>query len=156
RRVLPEEFARGIENLRCRGNSAKINLALSELPDFTSLPGDGPHLRGGIQVTGGDPAILEEAFDDYRAGHPSRRPYLEVTIPSTVDATLAPPGRHVMGISMKFVPYLPAEGTWEARREELGDRALEALAACAPNVKRAVVFRQVLTPVDLEERFALT
>jgi len=154
--LLPEEFRRGVETIRCTGNSAKINLALSELPDFVALPGDGPHLRGSIQICGSRESYLEEAFDDFKAGHPSRRPYLEVTIPSTVDATLAPAGRHVMSISMKFVPYRPAQGDWESRREELGDLAIDTLAACAPNLRRSIVFRQVLTPRDLEERFALT
>ncbi len=153
---LPPEFVRAVENLRCRGNSAKINLALSELPDFTGLPGDGPHLRGSIQIAGGEPGYLEEAFADYESGRPSRNPYLEIVIPSTVDGTLAPPGRHVMSISVKFVPYRLAEGDWESHREELGDRAIETLAAYAPNIRRAVVFRQVLTPLDLEEKFGLT
>jgi phytoene dehydrogenase-like protein len=153
---LPEEFARGIESIRCRGNSAKINLALGELPDFTALPGDGEHLRGGINIVGADPDHLERAFDDYRAGRPSRGPFLEITIPSTVDKTLAPAGRHVMGISMKFVPYALADGDWESRREALGDLAIDTLAAHAPNIRRAVVHRQVLTPRDFEDRFGLT
>ena len=153
---LPDEFARGIENLRCNGNSAKINLALSELPEFTARPGDGPHLRGSIQVAGASPGYLEDAFEDYRTGHPSRRPYLEVTIPSTVDDSLAPPGRHVMSISLKFVPYRPAEGDWRSRREEMGDLAVETLARYAPNMRRAVLHRQVLTPLDLEEIYGLT
>jgi phytoene dehydrogenase-like protein len=156
RSLLPPEFVRGIENLRCTGNSAKINLALSELPDFTALPGDGPHLRGSIQVCGADLDYLEDAFDDYRSGRPSRRPYLECVIPSTVDTTLAPPGHHVMSISMKFVPYHLAEGDWKSRKEALGDLAVETLAAYAPNVRRAILYRQVLTPLCLEEIYGLT
>ncbi|MEK7283296.1 MAG: NAD(P)/FAD-dependent oxidoreductase [Acidobacteriota bacterium] len=156
RSQLPSAFARGIENIRCNGNSAKINLALSELPDFKALPGDGPHLRGGIQVAGAAPRYLEDAWDDYRTGHPSRRPYLEVTIPSTVDDSLAPPGRHVMSISLKFVPFTPARGDWKSRREELGDLAVETLAEYAPNIRRAVLHRHVLTPLDLEEIYGLT
>lgn len=156
RSELPADFARGIENLRCNGNSAKINLALSEAPDFTALPGDGPHLRGSIQVAGAAPRYLEDAFEDYRTGRPSRRPYLEVTIPSTVDDSLAPPGRHVMSISLKFVPFKPAEGDWRSRREELGDLAVDTLARYAPNMRRAVLHRQVLTPLDLEEIYGLT
>lgn len=153
---LPPEFVRGIETFRCAGNSAKINLAVSELPDFTALPGDGPHLRGSIQICGADESYLEAAFDDFKAGRPSRRPFLEVTIPSTVDGTLAPAGHHVMSMSMKFVPYRPATGDWESRREELGDLAIDTLAACAPNLRRSILFRQILTPRDLEERFGLT
>jgi len=153
---IPPEFVRGIENIRCTGNSAKINLALSEPPDFRALPGDGPHLRGSIQVCGADPAYLEEAFDDFRSGRPSRRPYLDMVIPSTVDDTLAPAGHHVMSISMKFIPYRPTEGDWRTRREELGDLALDTLAEYASNIRRAVIYRQVLTPLCFEEVYGLT
>ena len=153
---VPPEFLRGIENLRCTGNSAKINLALSETPDFRALPGDGPHLRGSIQVCGGDPAYLEEAFDDFKSGRPSRRPYLDIVIPSTVDASLAPPGHHVVSISMKFIPYRPAEGDWRSRREELGDLALDTLTEYASNIRPAVIYRQVLTPLCFEEVYGLT
>jgi len=153
---LPPDFVRGIENVRCVGNSAKINLALSEPPGFTALPGDGPHLRGSIQVCGDDPAYLEEAFEDYRAGRPSRRPYLDIVLPSTVDTTLAPSGHHIMSISIKFVPYRLAEGDWPSRREALGDLAVDTLAAYAPNLRRAILHRQVLTPLDFEEVYGLT
>jgi phytoene dehydrogenase-like protein len=156
RSQLPPEFVRGIETFRCRGNSAKINLAVSELPDFTCLPGDGEHLRGNIQISGADPGYMEEAFDDFKSGMPSRRPFLEITIPSTVDSTLAPRGHHVMSLSMKFVPYALAEGDWASRREALGDQAVETLAAYAPNLRGSILHRQVLTPVDFEERFGLT
>ncbi len=156
RSKLPAEFVRGIENLRCNGNSGKINLALSERPDFTAIPGDGPHLRGGIQICGDDPGYLEEAWEDYRAGRPSRRPYLDLVVPSTVDTTLAPPGHHILSISIKFVPYRLAEGSWVSRREALGDLAVETLAAYAPNIRRSILHRHVLTPLDFEEIYGLT
>jgi len=153
---LPADFARGIENLRMTGNSAKVNVALSEPPDFACLPGDGPHLRGTIDIAGGEPEYLERAFHDFRAGRPSRQPYLEIVLPSTVDPTLAPPGRHVMSISLKYVPYRLAEGDWEMRREELGDLAIATLAEYAPNVPGAILHRQVLTPLDFERVYGLT
>src|SRR3989442_324654 len=109
-----------------------------------------------IRVWGRDRAYLEEAFDDFRSGRPSRRPYLDMVIPSTVDATLAPAGHHVMSISMKFIPYRPAEGDWRTRREELGDLALDTLAGYASNIRRAVIYRQVLTPLCFEEVYGLT
>ncbi|MDH3198783.1 MAG: NAD(P)/FAD-dependent oxidoreductase [Myxococcales bacterium] len=153
---LPAEFVRGIENLRCRGNSGKVNLALSELPDFSALPGDGVHLRSAIQVCGDHPDYLEAAFDDCKAGRPSTRPYLDIVIPSTVDDSLCPRGHHVMSISIKFIPYTLAAGDWRARREELGDLAVATLAEYAPNLRRAVVQRHVLTPLDFEEVYGLT
>ncbi len=153
---LPEDFRRGIESFRCRGNSAKVNLALAELPDFASLPGDGPHLRGLIQVAGDDPEYHEEAFRDYAEGRPSRNPYLEIAIPSTLDDSLCPAGRHVMSLSVKYTPLRLADGEWKTRREELGDLAIETLARYAPNLPAAVLHRQVLTPVDFEEVYGLT
>ncbi|MEE9231581.1 MAG: NAD(P)/FAD-dependent oxidoreductase [Acidobacteriota bacterium] len=153
---LPAEFRQGIEKFRCRGNSGKVNLALSELPDFVALAGDGPHLRGSIQVAGDSPDYLEEAFDDYKLGRPSRRPYMEIVIPSTVDDTLSPPGRHVMSISIKFIPFHLAEGDWKTRKEELGDLAMETLAQYAPNIRRAVLHRHILTPACFEQVYGLT
>ncbi len=153
---LPEDFRRGIENFRCAGNSGKVNLAVSELPDFGALPGKGPHLRGSIMVAGDRTAYLEEAFRDYETGRPSRRPYLEVTIPSTVDDSLCPAGHHVLSISIKYLPYHLAEGDWKTRKDEVGDLAIATLAEYAPNVPGAVLGRHVLTPLCYEETYGLT
>ncbi|MEE9229114.1 MAG: FAD-dependent oxidoreductase, partial [Acidobacteriota bacterium] len=153
---LPADFVRAIENYRCNGNSAKVNLALSERPDFTALPGDGVHLQGGIQVAGAHPDYLEEAFADCRSGRPSRKPYLDIVIPSTVDDTLCPPGTHIVSVSIKFIPFELAEGDWSSRKEELGDLAVDTLSEYAPNVRRAVLHRQVLTPRCFERIYGLT
>jgi phytoene dehydrogenase-like protein len=153
---LPDEFRRGMENFRCVGNSGKVNLALSGLPDFSSLPGDGPHLRGSIQVCGGDLAYLERAFHDYNEGRPSAGPYMEAVIPSTVDDSLAPEGCHVMSISIKYMPMKLADGEWKDRKQELADLAIDTLAQYAPNMRDIVVGAHVLTPVDFEEVYGLT
>jgi len=153
---LPADFREGIEHFRCAGNSGKVNLALSELPDFSALPGDGVHLRGSIMVAGDRPAYLEDAFRDYETGRPSRKPYLEVTIPSTVDDSLCPAGHHVASISIKYLPYHLAEGDWKSRKDEVGDLAIDTLAAYAPNVRGAVLGRHVLTPACYEEVYGLT
>jgi phytoene dehydrogenase-like protein len=153
---MPEDFRRGIENFRCVGNSGKVNLALSELPNFTSLPGDGPHLRGSIQIPGGDPEYLEQAFRDYSEGIPSRAPYMEVVIPSTVDDTLCPAGAHVVSISIKYLPLKLKEGEWKDRKQELCDLAVDTLTQYAPNLKAAVLGSLVLTPACLEEVYGLT
>ena len=90
RSQLPAEFVSAIEHYRMTGNSAKVNLAVSERPSFTAAPGDGAHLRGEIEIAGDDPENMEQAFDDFRAGRWSRRPYLDLVIPSTLDDSLAP------------------------------------------------------------------
>jgi phytoene dehydrogenase-like protein len=142
---LPDEFVRGIERIRATCNSAKINVALSALPDFTALPGDGPHID-----------YLEDAFNDCRCGRLPRRPYLDMMIPSTVDDTLAPPGQHVLSISIKYIPYRLADGDWTSRKEELGDLAIDTLAEYAPNIRSIVLHRHILTPACFEEIYGLT
>ena len=154
--ALPEDFRTAMQNFRSRGNSGKVHLALSELPDFTALPGDGPHLRGTLQIAGDAPTYLEDAFRDYEVGRPSARPYMEITLPSTVDDSLCPAGHHVMSISVKYLPFELAEGDWESRRQELAARVVDTLAEYAPNLPGAVLHRHVVTPADLESVYGLS
>ncbi|MBI4512712.1 MAG: NAD(P)/FAD-dependent oxidoreductase [Gemmatimonadetes bacterium] len=155
-RHLPPDFADAIRRYKTRGSSGKVNLALDELPSFTCLPGPGPHLSGSISIS---PSLeyLERAYDDAKYGRWSRRPYLDILIPSLLDPTMAPPGKHVMSIFVQYVPY-DLEGGWtDERREEFGDTVVETLAEYAPNIlKGAILHRQVLTPWDLEETMGLT
>jgi phytoene dehydrogenase-like protein len=152
---LDPEFVRRVGQIRMRGSSAKVNLALDALPNFTSLPGEGRHLCGAISIS---PSIeyLERAYDDAKYGGFSRNPYLDIVIPSTIDPTMAPPGKHVMSIFVQYAPYHLKQGSWPERREELGDTVIETLSRYAPNLKNIVLHRQVLTPWDLEQEFGLT
>ncbi len=153
---LEPTFLRAVSNLKFRGSCAKVNLALGELPEFTSVPGNGPHLRGAISIS---PSLeyLERAYDDAKYGRPSGQPYLEAVIPSLGDPTLSPPGKHVMSVLVQYAPYQLKEGAWDdERREALGDIVVERLADYAPNLKAAILHRQVLTPLDLEDEFGLT
>jgi phytoene dehydrogenase-like protein len=153
---LDPDFMRRVRNIKFKGARARVNLALGQLPDFSCLPGDGPHLRGLISVS---PSLeyLERAFDDAKYGEPSREPYLEAVIPSLTDPSLAPAGKHVMSIVVQYAPYHLKDGVWdEARREALGDRVVKTLAAYAPNLESAILHRQVLTPLDLEAVLGLT
>jgi phytoene dehydrogenase-like protein len=154
---LPDGIAEAVRAIDYSSASLKVNLALSELPSFTALPGHapGPQHRGTIHVCPGLDYI-ERAFDDARAGRPSASPVLECTIPSVVDPSVAPPGRHVMQIFVQYAPYRLAEGTWDARKEAFGDRCVEILETYAPGFARSVLHREVLTPVDIERRFGLT
>ncbi|WP_096460929.1 phytoene desaturase family protein [Sulfurifustis variabilis] len=156
-RQLPAGFGDAVRAIDYASPSLKINLALSALPVFAALPGaaPGPQHRGTIHVA---PSLdyIERAFDDAKYGRPSRQPILECTIPSVVDPTVAPSGRHLMSVFVQYAPYRLAEGTWDDAREAFADRCLDVLAEYAPNMRGAVVARQVLAPPDLEERFALT
>src|SRR5205807_440247 len=146
---------------------AKVNLALSALPKFdryrtargsqrvSSEAENLEKLSGRIQI-GPDIDYLERAFDAAKYGDFSPRPYLDITIPSLIDSSLAPKGAHVMSIHAQFAPYRLKDGDWNSRREELGDAVVNTLADYAPNLKELIVARHVLTPLDLEKTFGLT
>jgi phytoene dehydrogenase-like protein len=154
---LPPDFAEAVARINYESASLKINVALSELPNFLAFPGAaaGPQHRGTIHIAP-DQDYLERAFDDAKYGRPSQRPILECTIPSAVDATVAPPGRHLMSMFIQYAPYKLRGATWDDWREPFADRCFDLLNEYAPNFKRAVLHRQVLTPVDLERTFNLT
>lgn len=160
---LPPEFVDAVERYRTRGSSAKVNLALDALPEFTALAGKEvarqsgvpPHLRGAISI---GPCLdyLERAYDDARQGEFSRRPYLDIIIPSLIDPGMAPPGKHVMSVFCQYAPY-DLDGGWsDAQRQALGQTVIDTLAEYAPNLEKNILHCQVLTPWDLEETFGLT
>ncbi len=155
RETLPADFVRDIERFTIRGSSGKVNLALGELPNFTCLPGAGPHLRGAMSIS---PSVdyLERAYDDAKFGDYSRRPYLDMVIPSLIDPDMAPPGKHVMSIFVQYAPYQLNGGWTDAKREAFGDTVIDTLAEFAPNIRDAILHRQVVTPLDLEQEFGLT
>ncbi len=152
---LPGDFVEAIRRYKIQGSSGKVNLSLSELPDFTAMPGFGPHLRGAISIS---PSLeyVERAYDDAKYGEFSRRPYIDVIIPSLIDPGMAPPGKHVMSCFVQYAPYRLDGGWDDARREAFGDTVIDTLAEYAPNIKRAILHRQVLTPADVEATTGLT
>jgi phytoene dehydrogenase-like protein len=144
-----------LQNYRAAGCVAKINLALSGLPTFGGVGGDGvERLSGRIQV-GHEIDYLERAFDAAKYGDYSTQPYLDITIPSLNDSSLAPSGAHVMSVHIQYAPYKLKQGDWNSRREEFGDAIVDALAAYAPDLKELIVQRQVITPWDLEQTYGL-
>jgi phytoene dehydrogenase-like protein len=153
--LLPEDFVEDIKRYKFRGSSGKVNLALAGLPDFMSMPGAGAHLRGAISIS---PSVeyMERAYDDAKYGRFSRRPYIDMVIPSLTDPSVAPPGKHVMSCFVQYAPYNLKEGTWDERREEFGDAVVETIAEHAPNIKDLILHRQVVTPLDLEREFGLS
>ena len=155
REHLPEDFADEIQRYKFRGSSGKVNLALDALPDFTAIPGEGPHLRGAISIS---PSIeyMERAYDAAKYGQYSKRPYIDIVVPSLTDPSVAPPGKHVMSCFVQYAPYHLREGTWDEQREAFGDTVIDTIAEYAPNLKHIILHRQVLTPLDIEREFGLT
>jgi phytoene dehydrogenase-like protein len=157
-RHLPENFRQAVSRIDYSSASLKINLAVSELPDFTCLPGrsePGPQHRGTIHI-GSLPDYLERAYDDAKYGRPSEHPIVEMTIPTSVDRTLAPPGQHILSLFVQYAPYKLASGSWDDVKEEFADRCIAEIARYAPNVPGSILHRQVLSPLDLERTFGLT
>lgn len=150
---LDPTFLQKVRNYRAAGVSAKINLALSALPKFSGVADE--QLSGRIHV-GPEIDYLERAFDAAKYGEYSPAPYMEVTIPSLTDSSLAPNGAHVMSIYVQYAPYQLKDGDWQTRREEFADNAVNVLSEYAPNLKGLILARQVITPVDLEQTYGMS
>ncbi len=148
---LDTAFVRRLRNIRMSGNAAKLHLALEGVPEFTNL--DRLHLDGRLVIA---PSVdyVERAFNPAKYGQHSPQPVVELTIPSIADPTLAPAGKHVISAVVQYAPYAPSID-WDNAREPFGDLVVDLLAQYAPTIKDQIVSTQVLTPVDLEERFRL-
>jgi len=155
--TLEPEFEEEVRRFKFRGSSGKVNLAVDRLPDFRCLPGPGEHLRGAISFS---PSIdeMEQAYDDAKYGRFSRKPYIDMIIPTLVDPTMAPPGKHVISCFVQYAPYQLASelGTWDDQREAFGDAVVDPIAEFAPNIRDIILFRNVQTPLDIERTTGLT
>jgi phytoene dehydrogenase-like protein len=155
--ALPEGFRRRMENWRCGSGTFRMNVALSELPDFTALPGRecAEHHASGI-IIAPSLAYMERAYFDARSIGWSRSPIVELVIPSTLDDTLAPRGQHVASLFCQHVaPKLPDGSSWDDHRETVADLMIETVDHYAPNFRRSVLARQIFSPLDLERTFGL-
>ena len=154
-RELPADMVEAVRRFKFRGSSGKVNLALAGLPNFTCMPGEGPHLRGAISIS---PSVeyLERAYDDAKYGEFSRHPYMDIVIPSMIDPNMAPPGKHVMSIFVQYAPYDLNGGWTDAKREAFGDAVIDTVSRYAPNLKSLILHRQVLTPLDIERMTGLS
>jgi phytoene dehydrogenase-like protein len=154
-KYFPDEFVTAIQNFRVRGSSGKVNIALNELPDFTALPGDSLLHRGAVSISSSI-EYLERAYDDAKYGKVSKRPYIDIIFPSMIDPDMAPPGKHVMSCFVQYAPY-DIEGGWDdAKREGLGEAVISTIEQYAPNLRRAIVGMQVITPKDIESIAGIT
>ena len=173
---LAPDFVQKIKNYRSHGTVAKINLALSALPEFPALKSraasentasqNGANLLASRLLIGPEIDYLERAFDESKYGNFSRNPYLEIAFPSVTDPTLAPAGQHVMSIYMQYAPFNlksaeTKDGTrspanWESQRKALGETVVKTIAQYAPNLPQLILRHQIITPADLEETYGLT
>jgi phytoene dehydrogenase-like protein len=153
---LPSDFLEEVGRYKFRGSSGKVNLALGALPDFKCMPGPGSHLRGAISIS---PTVdyMERAYDDAKYGMFSRRPYIDMVIPSLTDPSVAPPGKHVMSCFVQYAPYKLRPGlNWDQLRDDFGNTVIDTISEYAPNLKNIILHKQVLTPLDLEREFGLS
>ena len=155
--TLDPEFEEEVRRFKFRGSSGKVNLAVDRLPDFSCLPGTGEHLRGAISFS---PSIddMERAYDDAKYNRFSRRPYIDMIIPTLVDPSMAPPGKHIISCFVQYAPYklAPDLGTWDDQREAFGDAVVDRIAEFAPNIRDIILYRNVQTPLDIERTTGLT
>jgi phytoene dehydrogenase-like protein len=155
--VLPQDFRERIRSWRCGSGTFRMNVALAELPDFKALPGRvaADHHTAGI-IMAPSLAYMEQAYLDAKAGGWSKRPIVEMLIPSTLDDSLAPPGQHVASLFCQHVaPVLPNDASWDTHREEVADVMIDLVNVHAPNFKASVLGRQIMSPLDLERTFGL-
>jgi phytoene dehydrogenase-like protein len=154
---LPDEFLTEVKRYKFRGSSGKVNIALNGLPELRSKPGYGAHLRGAISIS---PSLeyMERAYDDAKYGRFSRRPYIDVVIPTLTDPSMAPPGKHVMSCFVQYAPYKLAPGAqWDDNmREAFGNTVIDTLSEHMPNLKSLIIGKQVLSPLDMEREFGLS
>jgi phytoene dehydrogenase-like protein len=154
---LPEDFAERIKQWRCGSGTFRMNVALSELPDFKSLRGKmlAEHHTAGI-IMAPSLAYMDQAYLDAKSGGWSKQPIVEMLIPSTLDDSLAPAGLHVASLFCQHVaPVLPNNASWDAHREQVADVMIDLVNSHAPNFKAAVLGRQIMSPLDLERTFGL-
>jgi phytoene dehydrogenase-like protein len=155
--TIGRDFEAEVRRFKFRGSSGKVNMALDALPSFTSLPGPGEHLRGAVSIS---PSVeaMERAYDDAKYDRFSSKPYIDIVIPTLVDPSMAPPGKHVMSCFVQYAPYHldPALGTWDEQREAFGDAVVNRIAEFAPDLPSKILHRQVMTPLDIERTTGLT
>ena len=153
---LPDEFLRQVRNFKIRGSSGKLNIALDGLPRFPAIPQDSPSIRGDMHVTD-TVEMMERAYDDWKDGRWSRAPYIDMLIPSQIDPTMVPDGKHYMSVFVQYCPYELADGPWDAaKRQAFGDTVINTIAQHSPNFKDLILHAEIRTPWDIENEVGLT
>ena len=153
---LPQDFRHAVAGIKMDGPCAKVNFVLSEEPRVTGMPPDWTPPQRSLFTLVPSLQFAERCYDIAKFGEIPEELWVDCVVASNVDSTLAPPGKHVMTTFIQYVPYRLREGTWDQKRELLGDRVVKKIAQYAPNVPNSILARQVLTPLDLERTYGLT
>jgi phytoene dehydrogenase-like protein len=155
-RHLPDEFVEQVRNFKIRGSSGKLNIALDGMPEFPAIPAGSPTIRGDLHVTD-TIEMMERAYDDWKEGRWSRAPYIDMLIPSQIDPTLVPHGKHYMSVFVQYCPYRLADGDWTAeKRQAFGATVINTIAQHSPNFKDLILHAEIRTPWDIEKEVGLT
>jgi phytoene dehydrogenase-like protein len=153
---LPPEFVQAVRNFKIRGSSGKLNIALDALPSFPAFPADSPCIRGDLHITETVDEV-ERAYDDWKAGRWSRKPYVDMLLPSLIDPTMTPTGKHYMSVFVQYAPYHLAEGQWDdASRQAFGATVMDAIGRHSPDFKSKILHAEIRSPWDIENEVGLT
>jgi phytoene dehydrogenase-like protein len=154
--AVDPDIHRYAQNFKIRGSSGKLNIALDGLPSFPAIPEGSPSTRGDMHVTD-TLEMMERAYDDWKDGRWSRAPYIDMLIPSQIDPTMAPDGKHYMSVFVQYCPYELADGEWTAaKRQAFGDTVINTIARHSPNFKDLILHAEIRTPWDIENEVGLT
>jgi phytoene dehydrogenase-like protein len=153
---LPPEFVEQVRRFKIRGSSGKLNIALDSMPHFPAIPQDSPAIRGDLHVTD-TLDMVERAYDDWKAGRWSRAPYIDMLIPTQIDPTMAPNGKHYMSVFVQYCPYQLADGPWTPeKRRAFGDTVIDTIARQSPDFRELILHAEIRTPYELEQEVGLT
>ena len=155
-RDLPGDFLHAVRSFKIRGSSGKLNIALDGLPSFPQIPEGSASIRGDLHITD-TIEMMERAYDDWKAGTWSQIPYVDMLIPSQIDPTMAPDGKHYMSVFVQYCPYKLASGDWDAeKRAAFGDTVIDAIARHSPDFRKLILHAEIRTPWDIENEVGLT
>ncbi len=153
---LPDEFVQQVRRFKIRGSSGKLNIALDGLPSFPAIPAGATCTRGDMHVTD-TIEMMERAYDDWKEGRWSRAPYVDMLIPTQIDPTMAPDGKHYMSVFVQYCPYELADGPWDdAKRRAFGATVIDTIAAHSPDFRNLILHAEIRTPHDIEREVGLT
>jgi phytoene dehydrogenase-like protein len=152
---LDQKFVKHVQNIKYRGTMARVHFALDALPKFTAANGDGQQLLSGHLQIAPTMTYIQKAYDPVKYGRYSEQPYLDIQIPTLTDSSLAPEGKQLMSVTVKYMPYHLRQADWNELRETLGQLVMQTISEYAPDFPGCIKHRRVITPLDMETIYNL-